>query len=168
MALYQINLLQKLHDRSHFSCGVESLDNYLKKQATQDINRDIAAIYVLTEEDSNAVQGYYTLSSTIIPLDDLPNAESKKLPKYPNLPAILIGRLAVDKRCQSKGYGEILLVDALKRSLDLSGAMGSIAVVVDALNDEAKSFYEYFGFSSFQDVHDRLFITMKAIRKLPF
>lgn len=168
MALYQIHFLQKLHDRSRFSCGVQALDNYLKKQANQDINRDIAAIYVLTEEGSNVVLGYYTLSSTIISLDDLPNAISKRLPKYPNLPAILIGRLALDKRCQSKGYGEILLVDALKRSLDLSNAMGSMAVVVDAINEKAKSFYERFGFISFQDIHCRLFITMKSIRKLPF
>ena len=168
MSLYKIDLLEKKHNRAHFSCGIEELDNYLKHQASQDVKRDVAAVYVLTEERSSDALGYYTLSSTIIPLDDLPGSQAKRLPKYPNLPAILIGRLALDRRCQSKGYGEILLANALKRSLELSKAMGSMAVVVDAINDDAKSFYQHFGFISFQDLHNRLFIPMKIIRKLPF
>ena len=167
MSLYKINLLEKQHYRSHFSCSIEELDNYLKHQASQDRQRDIATVYALTEEGSNDVLGYYTLSSTIIPLDDLPENEAKRLPRYPNIPAILIGRLAVDKRCQSKGYGEILLINALKKSLDLSSKIGSMAVVVYAINDKAKSFYKHFGFIPFQSLHDRLFITMKTIRKLP-
>ncbi|KTD20606.1 GNAT family N-acetyltransferase [Legionella israelensis] len=168
MQVYKITLLEKSHIKSDFSCGIEELDNYLKHTASQDIKRRIAAVYVLTEEQSDVVLGFYTLSSTIIPLDELPGSISRKLPGYPLIPATLIGRLALDKKYQFKGLGQILLVNALKKCFIKSKEIASMAVVVEAKNDKAKSFYEKLGFIPYVDKKDKLFITMKTISKIAF
>ena len=84
------------HDRVAFCCGIEVLDCYLKTQASQDVRKHVAAAFVLVDrEERQKVLGFYTLSATSIRLTDLPPQIVKKLPKYPNLPATLLGRLAV-------------------------------------------------------------------------
>ena len=112
MALHPISALAKQHDRIQFACGHDSLDQYLKKQASQDIKRKVAGVFVLTEQNDNVVKGYYTLSASSLLLNDLPRSTQKKLPRYPSLPATLIGRLAVDKTVQGQKIGEQLLIDA--------------------------------------------------------
>lgn len=162
--LYRIEPFDKSrHDRTNFSCGIESLDHYLKKQANQDLKRGIAAPFVLVEEGQPDVLGYYTLSAFSIDLEDLPKGLTRKLPRYPEVPATLLGRLAVDRSCQGKGLGEFLLIDALDRSLDQSDKVASFAVVVDVINDRARDFYLHFGFQPLADRPDRLFLTMKDI-----
>ena len=152
------------HDRSGFSCGVEALDRYLQSQASQDARRRVAAPYVLVEAASANVLGFYTLSNTSIQVAELPAAFVKKLPRYPVLPATLLGRLAVDAKGRGRGLGTELLLDALRRCLRSETA--SLAVVVDAKDDSAISFYERHEFLRLPDQPNRLFMPMSEIEKL--
>src|SRR3954468_7766837 len=108
-----IDPLTRSHDRSQFDCGSESLNRYLKTQATQDVKRHLAHVYVMSGADGGVV-GYYTLSAGHIEHEHLPIPERKKLPRYP-IPAALIGRFAIDRRFQGRGLARKLLADALRR-----------------------------------------------------
>ena len=151
------------HNRKDFSCGAEALDTYLKQYATQDQKRRVAAVFVLPDEVH--IKGYYTLSSTNISSDYLPEKFLKNLPTHPYQPATLLGRLAADQQFQGQGIGETLLLDALCRSYVTSEQIGSIAVLVDALNQRASSFYEHYGFIAFPR-QNKLFLPMKTIGQL--
>ena len=157
--------LAKRHKRDKFSCGAEPLDRYLKTQATQDARRGYAAPIVAVTGD-NTVIAYYTLSAFKIDLPDLPENERKKLPRYPDVPATLLGRLAVDQNFRGQGIGEHMLLHALKRSHDLSSEIASFAVVVDAKDDAAIAFYQHFNFLQFPECNDRLYLPMKQVAKL--
>ena len=158
-----IEPLNTSHDRPNFHCGVDALDRYLKKQAKQDIKRRISRVFIATTPDNpKKVIGYYTLSSLSIELNQLPEKLSRKLPKH-QVPAALIGRLAVSQIAQGKGVGKMLLADAIKRTLAVSDQIAIYAMVVDAINDNAKGFYEQFGFTSLSDDSPRLFLPLKSI-----
>lgn len=161
---YTIEPLNAQHNRSDFECGVEALNRYLKQQASQDMRRRIAALFVLVDQDSDSIAGYYTLAATAIRLTELPPDISKKLPKYPLVPATLLGRLAVDQRYQGQGVGSFLLMDALRRSLN--NEIASMAVVVDAKDNQARDFYEHHQFITFPDQSQRLYLPMTIIAKL--
>ena len=157
--------LAKSHRKKEFSCGVDLLDIYLHKQAGQDIRRKLAACFVL-EDQPGSIGAYYTLSNTGIPLDSVPESHRKNLPgSYSAIPATLIGRLAVDKKYQGKGKGKLMLVDALKRSYEASLKIGSFAVVVDPINQDAEEFYSTFGFIKLPD-SGKMFLPMKTVEKL--
>lgn len=158
----------KVHDRAAFSCGVEALDNYLKNLAGQDARRNLAVMYVVSDP-ANAVVGFYTLSSTSVIIDDLPPELVKKLrlPRYDSAPAMLIGRLAVDRSQQGQGLGSALLVDALRQCYHIATSVIAAAmVVVDAKNDQAKAWYEGFGFVPLPDRPNRLFIPTVELKDL--
>jgi GNAT superfamily N-acetyltransferase len=157
--------LAKHHQRAGFSCGIVPLDRYLKTQASQDAKRSVAAPFVAVTLD-NTIAGYYTLSAFSVELAALPGAQARKLPKYPTLPATLLGRLAVDQHHHGQGMGEFLLVDALFRSYRASTEIASYAVVVDAKNDTAMAFYQHYDFVAFPDTPTRLFLPMNIIAKL--
>jgi ribosomal protein S18 acetylase RimI-like enzyme len=152
----------KRHVRDTFSCGIASLDEYFRSRARQDTDKYAAAVFVMAE--CATVTGYYTLTAYAINAGDLPDAIVRKLPRYPNLPATLIGRLAVDRQYQRKGIGEELLVDALKRSLENTSRIGSVAVVVEAGNEHAKKFYQAYGFIQFPGSPNKLSVPMRTIR----
>ena len=114
---YQVVPLTKKHERASFASGSEPLDRYLQQQARQDADKHVAAPFVLVEPPAYRVLGYYTLSACHITADELPADMSKKLPRYPHLPVVLLGRLAVDQSQRGLGLGEFLLMDALHRSL---------------------------------------------------
>lgn len=118
---------------------------------------------MLAGDAPHAIAVYYTFSSTSVNVGELPEKIAKKLPRYPLVPATLIGRLAVDRRYQGKGYGELLLVDALKRSLLSTEQIGSAVVIVDAKDDKAKAFYEHFQFMPLVDHSYRLFLPMAVV-----
>jgi hypothetical protein len=158
--------LKKKHDRNAFDCGNEELNRYLKQQARQDAEKYVAAPFVLVEPDAALVRGYYTLSSSRISLDELPTELAKKLPRYDALPVTLLGRLARDKNIPDKGLDEFLLLDALHRSLQHAQHIASMAVVVDAKDEDAESFYKHFNFLPFQLTPLRLFLPMKQIEAL--
>lgn len=164
---WRIELLGPHHDRQNFDCGVPVLNQYLHQQARQDMDRDAAVAYVLVPLDRpTSVAGYYSLSSTAVRLSDLPETTRKRLPRYPLVPATLLGRLAVDKAHRGQRLGEQLLVDALRRSLDASRTVASVAVIVDAKDDAGAAFYARYGFVPLPDQPLRLFLSMKTLSSL--
>jgi len=157
-----IEPLNPTHDRTGFQCGIEALDRYLKKQAKQDIKRRISRVFVASKTDNpKTVIDYYTLSTLSIELNQLPEKLARKLPRHP-VPVALIGRLAVSNATQGQGVGKMLLADAIKRTLSVSDQIAIYAMVVDAINDSARGFYEQFGFTRLSDDSPRLFLPLKS------
>ena len=164
-----IEPLTPRNDRTAFSCESEALERYLKQQANQDIGKDLSVAYVLVPADArNRIAGYYTVCSDTILIDDLPATLVKKLrlPHYQTIPATLIGRLARDLSYKGKGLGELLLSNALRLAWQASQTVASWAVTVDAKDEKTKRFYLDFGFISFGDTPQRLYLPMKTIQKL--
>lgn len=158
--------LNSNHRKKEFSCGKEILDKYLQNQANQDVKRKLSACFVLNDEESNLLKGYYTLSNNSIPLGMIPTEFQKKLPKsYSSIPTTLLGRLAIDNRFQAKGIGKLLLIDALKRSYEISKTIGSFAVIVDPLDEDAIQFYGKYGFIILPD-SGKMFLPMNTIKSL--
>ena len=158
---------KRKHDRAAFSCEQESLDRYLKERATQEIKKRVAAVYVLTP-DGKTIAGYYTLSQYAIEADELPPelVQQLHLPRYDKLPATLLGRLARRKLFKGRGLGELLLMGALKRALEHSRNIASVAVVVDAIDENARGFYRRYGFIDILNRPNRLFMAMKTVAQL--
>jgi predicted GNAT family N-acyltransferase len=154
------------HIRSSFCCGQESLDHYIRKQASQDLKKRVSAIFVLIDEPESNVLAYYTLSSYTVDIAALDETFAKHLPRYPTLPATLLGRLAVDNKQKGKRLGELLLIDALKKSLEASTQVASLAMIVEALDESALSFYIKYGFQSFKQNPMKLYLPMKSIEEL--
>jgi predicted GNAT family N-acyltransferase len=162
---YQIEPLHDRHNRDAFSCGVEPLDHYLRTQAGQNLKKRVAAVFVATR-DGKTIAGFYTLSAHLLKLGDLPADIEKKLPKYPDLPATLLGRLAVSLDSRGERLGELLLLDALRRALAGSRHVASAAVVVDAKDEKASAFYRRYDFISLPTQPTRLFYLMSSIARL--
>ena len=149
-----------------FSCGKESLDTYIRTQASQDVRRKLSACFVSLNVDSGLIQGYYTLSNNSIPLNIVPDSFKNQLPNpYHSIPTTLLGRLAVDNRFKGTGIGRMLLIDALRKSYEISKSIGSFAVVVDPLDEDAENFYFKYGFILLPDSR-KMFLAMKTIERL--
>ena len=162
---FRIEPLTDEHHRTGFVSGSAVLDRYFQTQASQDVRRRIATCFVAVRYDSGQIAGYYTLSATSIALDTLSPQLTKKLPRYPVVPAALLGRLAVARTQQGLGLGGVLLADALKRSARTE--MGVFAMVVDAGNEAAQRFYEHHGFTLLHGASGRLFLPIDtALRRL--
>jgi ribosomal protein S18 acetylase RimI-like enzyme len=156
--------LDSSHNKENFSCGKPLLDAYLHKQAKQDVRRRLSACFILPE--GNEIKGYYTLSTASVERRLLPQEIIKKLPpSYSDLPAILLGRLAVNKSYQGQGIGEMILMDAIKRSYFTSMQVGSMAVIVDPLDKEAVKFYGKYDFMLLPD-SGKMFLPMATIAEL--
>ncbi len=153
------------HDRAAFCCGVAALDRYIEKQARQDMKKGVAAVYVLTP-DGKTIAGYYALSQYSIKLRDLPPEVAKKLPKYPAVPATLLGRLAVSQEFRGRRLGEHLLFDALRQCLSTSKLIASVAVVVDTKDDSGACFYKKYGFQELPNIARRLFLPMATVEMM--
>lgn len=151
------------HDRKSFASGVEPLDRYFRSQAGQDARKNMAAPFVLVLPDG-VIGGYYTLSATGVILTEFPVDITRKLPRYPLVPATLLGRLAVDRNYQGRGYGRFLLADALLRAV--RSEIASFAVIVDAKDEAARRFYERESFLPFRDQPMKLFRPMADIANL--
>lgn len=160
---WRVEPLGPQHDQAAFSCGVEALDRYLRVQARQDARKNLAAPFVLVLSDG-AIAGYYTVSATGVDIGELPERISRKLPRYPLIPATSLGRLAVDLRYRGHGFGRYLLVDALYRVL--RSEIASFAVIVDAKDEDARRFYERESFLPFPDRPMKLFRPMADIARL--
>ena len=149
---YRIERLAN-HDRANFISGSDALDRYLHQQAGQDMRRRVASCFVAVDS-AGQIAGYYTLAATSLLLDLLPAEHAKRLPRYPTVPAVLLGRLAVAKAQQGKRLGGALLADALIRA---AGAeVMAYAMVVDAKDDGAVRFYQHLGFARLGDDERRL------------
>lgn len=154
--------LDKLHDRASFDCGVEPLNDYLKKYALQNQKKDAARTYVLTDEE-NRIIGYYTLVFGSVSVEETTPEISAGLGKFP-IPVILLARLAIDKNQKGKGLGKLLLRDALLRAVRASEIAGLRAFLVHAKDELAKAFYEKFGFQPSPHNEFHLFLKMSDIR----
>lgn len=162
---FAIEPLANHHDRASFSSGVEALDRYLVAQATQDMRRRIAGCYVAIETATKQIAGYYTIAATSMPLSDVSAKLAKKLHRYPLVPSIRLGRLAVALAHQGKGLGAALLIDAIERSL--RSDIVAFAVVVDAKDETAAKFYRHHGFEAFASVPMSLYLPLaEAARRL--
>lgn len=164
MPPFRIEPLSDRHDRTPFTSGVEPLDRYLKRQASQDVRRRVAACFVLVAGEDPALIGYYTLAASSIALIDLSEKLAKRLPRYPNVPATLMGRLAVDERCRGRRLGELLLLDAFRRALE--SEIASCAFIVDAKDETAARFYGRYRFLPLVQGGRRLFLPMAEIANL--
>lgn len=159
----RVEALNAGHDRSAFASRSEPLDRYFRTQAGQDARKNMAAPFVLVLSDGR-IGGYYTLSATSVKLAELPIETTRRLPRYPIVPATLLGRLAVDRQFQGRGYGRFLLADALYRAV--KSEIASFAVIVDAKDDAARSFYERESFLPLPDEPLKLFRPIADLVKL--
>lgn len=154
------------HDREAFSCGVDSLDRYLRTQASQDVRRKANGVFILVQpERPETILGYYTLCATGLPQGDVPAAARKHVPRYPLVSATLVGRLAVSEAWQGQRLGAILLADAVQRAYASATTIGSSMLVVDAINERAAAFYAGNGFVRLPDSM-RLVLPMHVIGKM--
>ena len=158
---------KKAHNRAAFSCEHQPLNSYLKERAGQEIQKRVAAVYILTP-DGKTIAGYYTLSQYTIEAGELPDevVQQLRLPKYDKMPATLLGRLARSKEFKGAGLGEILLMGALEKALLHSKNIASLALVVDAKDEKARNFYMSYGFIDLPDHPNRLFMLMQTIDQL--
>lgn len=160
---FRFEMLVDGHDRAAFRCGEDALDRYFQTQVTQDIRRRITNCFLMVEVATGCVAAYYTLSAASIPFLDLPAEETKRLPRYPTLPAVRIGRLAVDQRFQRRGLGELMLMNAVHRTIQ--DAAAAFALLVDAKNDQAAMFYRRYGFRPIVDKPMTLFLPLATAQK---
>ena len=160
-ALFRIELLASEHKRAEFVSGSEPLDRYFQQQVTQDVRRRVTACFVAVSK-SEQIAGFYTLASTALALTDLPTAICKKLPRYPTVPAVRMGRLAVDQNFQGKGLGAAMLADALARACHAE--IAAFALVVDAKDQAAAAFYLHHGFIAFEADLMSLFLPLSTVK----
>ena len=165
MTPWQIQPLDRAHERAGFSSGAPELDRYIRELASQDVRRDVARVFAAVQEGSPAVLGFYSLGASSVQRERLPLAQAKHLPHYP-VPAALLGRLAVAEGMQGKGLGAFLLMDALHRVLLASQTLAVHAVMVDAKNDVAAAFYRKYGFIALPDDGRQLLLPMTTLRQL--
>jgi GNAT superfamily N-acetyltransferase len=158
----RFEVLRASHDRTRFSCGNPSLDEWFRTRASQDQRRHIAQVFVAL--DGERIVGFYSLSMFTIALDTLPPALVKKLPRYEAIPAAMIGRLARAETERGTGIGDLLIADAIKRVLGAADAVAAYAIVVDAKDDRSKRFYESYGFIPFVSRPRRLFLPTATAR----
>ncbi|MHA3902220.1 GNAT family N-acetyltransferase [Castellaniella sp. WN] len=150
------------HERTAFHSDSEPLDRYLREQVTQDIRRRVAACFVALA-DRQRIAGYYTLASASLLLADLPASIGKKLPRYPTVPAVRMGRLAVDQAFKGQGLGGALLADALDRAA--RSEIAAFALMVDAKDEAAAAFYRHHGFMALPDSPLTLFLPLATVRR---
>jgi GNAT superfamily N-acetyltransferase len=164
--LFLLEPLGRHHDRAGFRCGVESLDFYLKTQASQDMRRKANAVFVLSPKHSpSRIAGYFTLCAFGLAPGAIPEAARKHIPRYPMVSATLLGRLAVCTEFQGRGLGGILLAKALEKAFENAAQVGSSMVVVDAIDERAAKFYAAHGFLQLPDSM-RLLLPMRTIAGL--
>lgn len=157
-----VEALTSAHARSAFRSGVPALDRYLVELASQDVKRRVSNCFVALD-DAGTIVGYYTLAATGVPLTELQADERKRLPRYPLIPAALIGRLAVDRSAQGQGLGNALVMDAVTRSTRSDPAI--FALIVDAKDETAVRFYRHLGFCPFNDRPASLYLPIATALK---
>jgi GNAT superfamily N-acetyltransferase len=162
---WRIEPLDRTHKREEFACGKPPLDDFIRARASQYEKRHLGRTYVAVRAGERRVLGYYTIASNALTFEELPPKAAKKLPKHP-VPVILLARLAVDLIARGQRLGEKLLINSLKRSLELSQSLGVHAVEVDAIDTEAKAFYERYGFTCLPGQALHLYLSIETMRSL--
>lgn len=135
-------LLDEAHDLDLFQSGNDTLDEWLRRRARSNQVSGASRTYVVTE--GRRVVGYYCLASGALDLADAPGSVRRNMPDP--VPMAVLGRLAIDHGWQGKGLGAALLQDAVLRTSQAAAIMGIRGLLVHAISDEAKAFYEHYGF----------------------
>lgn len=148
------------HDRTAFTSGNQRIDDYFRQTVSQDVKRGYAACYVLVEKASAKIAGFYTLSSHGIPLTEVAAEVARKLPRYPSVPAVLIGWLGRDESFRGQHLGSMLLADAITRLA--AAPIGVHALCADAIDDAAEAFYREHQFQPFVSRPNSLYLPMKT------
>ena len=164
MTDWRIERLNSSHERGAFNCGKPPLDEFLRSLIGQYERRNLGRSYVATRNDESRVLGYYTLASGALTFESLPLKQAKKLPKHP-VPVALLARLAVDQSVQGQGLGEYLLLNALRRCLDLAETIGVHAIEVDPIDLQAQAFYLRYGFVPLLDREFHLYLPIITFRE---
>lgn len=160
----EIEVLSKKHKRTAFDCGDSELNYFLQRIARQHINKGISRTFVLVDSGKPAeIIAYMTLVVCEISANDIPHTWKKKYPQ--KIPAAKLARLAVSTACQRKGYGELLLIDAMQKTLNVSNSMGIAGLFVDAKHEKAKNYYNQFGFISLPEQLENLFLPLSTLAK---
>ncbi len=165
MADWVIERLDKSHERGAFCCGKEPLDTFLKALAGQYEKKRVGRTFVATACGDKKVLGYYTAATNSFALDALPAGRRKGLPKHP-IPTVHLGRLAVDRSCQGKRLGEILLYHFLHKALEFSEELGVFAVDVWAMDEQALPFYLKYGFIPLEDAPLHLYLPIATVETM--
>ena len=160
---YRVELLDANHIRTNFSSGVTALDDYFHNRVTQDVRRRVTACFVAVDGDKN-VAAFHTLASSSVLLSDLPAPITKKLPRYPSIPVVRMGRLAVDQRFKGQGLGVAMLADALERAA--VAQIAAYALVVDAKDESAAGFYRHHGFIALPENRLSLFLPLSTVKSM--
>jgi ribosomal protein S18 acetylase RimI-like enzyme len=157
--MFTIQRLNTQHQRAGFCSASEPLNRYLQQQVNQDTRRLITSCFVASPTaQPEAVAGYYTLASASIVLADLPPESRKKLPRYPTVPAVRLGRLAVDQSYAGQGLGAALLLNAVERIREAD--IAAYAVLVNAKDAAAAAFYQHHGFMTLDNQPLQLFLAL--------
>ncbi len=164
-ARFRIELLADQHHRAAFQSGIDPLDRYFREQVTQDIRRRAASCYVALNQETGQIAGYYTLSASAVPLEDMPEELVKRLPRYPSVPVALMGRLAVDKPFHGQKLGAALLWDAATRAARSEVIV--YALVVDAKDARAEAFYRHHGFAFYGSQSRKLILPLAKFKAPP-
>ena len=162
-APFRVVPLDSTHNRNAFDSGSAPLNRYLREQVTQDVRRRVTACFVALNAD-HQIAGYYTLASASVLLSDLPAATAKKLPRYPTVPAVRMGRVAIDQNFQGQGLGGALLADALQRAA--RAEIAAYALLVDAKDTHAAAFYQHHGLLALPDAPLTLFLPLATVQRL--
>ena len=160
LAPFQLLPLDAIHDRTEFNSDSAPLNRYLREQVTQDVRRRVAACFVALS-DGQRIGGYYTLASASLLLTDLPVSIDKKLPRYPSVPTVRMGRLAVDQKFKGQGLGGALLADALARAAH--SEIAAFALMVDAKDNSSAAFYAHHGFIALPYSPLTLFLPLSTV-----
>lgn len=163
-ARFAIEPLSKVHRRKAFSCGNERIDSYFRETVTQDIKRRYATCFVARDLETDRIAGFYTLSSSNVPLAAVPEELAKRLPRYPTVPAVLIGWLGRDQTYAGLGLGEALLFDAIRTVAE--APIGAHAIFADAIDEKAAAFYAGFGFTALSDRPNTLYLPVATAQRL--
>ncbi|EAQ35130.1 hypothetical protein NB311A_16594 [Nitrobacter sp. Nb-311A] len=163
-ARFAIEALTKAHQRKTFSCGNERIDRYFRETVTQDITRRYATCFVARDLETDRIAGFYTLSSSNVPLTAVPEPLASRLPRYPTVPAVLIGWLGRDQSYAGLGLGEALLFDAIRTVAE--APIGAHAIFADAIDAKAAAFYAAFGFAPLTDRPNTLYLPVATAQRL--
>ena len=163
-ARFAIEALSKAHQRKAFSCGNERIDRYFREAVTQDIKRRYATCFVAKDIETGRVAGFYTLSSSNVPLMSVPEPLASRLPRYPTVPAVLIGWLGRDQSYAGLGLGEALLFDAIRTVAE--APIGAHAIFADAIDEKSAAFYAAFGFTALIDRPNTLYLPVGTAQHL--
>lgn len=161
---FAIETLTKAHQRKSFSCGNDRIDRYFRETVTQDIRRRYATCFVARDLETDRIAGFYTLSSSNVPLMSVPELLASRLPRYPTVPAVLIGWLGRDQSYAGLGLGEALLFDAIKTVAE--APIGAHAIFADAIDEKAAAFYAAFGFKPLMDRANTLYLPVATAHRL--